>query len=245
MRLKLNVASIEAREAQRLAAIKPPTGLKLRPRGAAAPDAPKITQAPPTPALPPLPPSAEKPAAAPDYGQEDLKNLWLEMGEIKRKRGKLSTQTAILVKEVEAKLRAQSPAVADEFLKGLVPVKELADHYAAIQALTDQAIICFDAIRYFEQNGQLPTVKNSYPEPVLNISKTGDGLGDKHHEIRRLDDMIYKTKKRMDKPRAKPSKMLPTWKVKLALAQARRDEVKQEIKALQNDQKESGTPGGN
>ena len=62
------------------------------------------------------------------------------------------------------------------------------------------------------------------------------------HEIRRLDDMIYKTGKKMELARGgikapRNSDRINEWKMKIALAEARREDLKQKIKRLQYAQR--------
>jgi hypothetical protein len=236
--MKINVAATLQAQANRQAAEKPLPKIKVKATGAlGTAQGVELMQlkggkAIPTPAILPSPHLAGPPRADIDK-EEPLKALWLEMGEVKRARGKLSTQTAYLVDEVEKGLRAESPALADEFLKGLVPAPQLAAHYQKIQALTDQAVKLFDTIRHVEQFGTLPGEGPPPSKQLLNIAQAGDDAMAMRHEIRRLDDLIYKTTKRLNKPRAQPSKMAADWRIKIALANARREEVKQKIKALQ------------
>jgi len=171
--------------------------------------------------------------------QPQSDDLNIKISELKRARGKLSTRTAYLVQEFEAKLRAESPAVADEFMKGNLPMPELADHYAEIQALTDKIGALWEQQRHFEQTGemQLPVASYRLPEADQQL----DAM---HHEVRRLDDLIYKTTKKLNHHNAglkkpKNSDRVFEWKEKIALANARRHELKEMIKRKQYERRTS------
>lgn len=159
-----------------------------------------------------------------------LKGLWQEISDIKTARGKLSTRTAYLVTEVAQKLMADSPATAQSFMDGDLPMPEIQEHYARIEALTDQATAVWDKIKYVEQYGKLP-VPPETPAPVLEEDSPEASVI--HHQIRRLDDRIHKTRKKLTGKVPKNPSRLALWKEKLAMDEIQRDELKRKLKNVQ------------
>lgn len=148
-------------------------------------------------------------------------------------RKKLSTRTASLVNEVYLRLKTnEGHSVAEEFMKGNIPAPEIAEHWKKIQDCTDKLIALYDRIEYVKQNGKLPEVTSV---PALN-QDTPD-VAAITWEIRRLDDLIYKLSKKLEKANAgikkpKNSERTNTWRTTMAMAEAKRDELKLKRKQL-------------
>lgn len=170
-----------------------------------------------------------------------LKELWTEMGQLKRDRGKLSSSIAWKVVEIDSRLTKESPALAHELMKGNLPDAELKDLAEQIQSFTDRMARVWDKIRHVEQYGELPAHVEDKVE--LQLDETTVDVAALHHEIRRLDDLIYKcNKKLVNNNRGikapKNSSKVHEWKEKIALAEARRDELKLKKKKLEYEARE-------
>lgn len=161
-----------------------------------------------------------------------LKDLWDKMVAVKKDRAKLSTQTAALVDQVHAELLSkEGPTVAQEFMLGNVPDNRVARHWAEIQAYTEKAITLYDQIKYVEQHGGLPSEDSDAPmvrmcTPDVSVMQL---------EVNRLRDLICKTKKKIAIGKAYNPMRITEWYEKLALAEARRDDLRLKIKKLQSD----------
>lgn len=227
--MKINVNQVLKRDAEKKQEVKPlPKVVVMGRRSATGPRSTVVQKI-----LEETPPEVKK--AVREYGDSVvkdslLKGLWQEMSDIKTARGKLSTRTAYLVAEVAQKLMNESPATAQSFMNGDLPMPEIKEHYAKIQALTDQAIAVFDKIQYVEQYGKLP-VPAEIPAPVLDEDSPEASV--LHHQIRRLDDRIHKTKKKLAGKVPKNPSRLAMWKQKVAMDEAQRDELKRKLKNLQ------------
>lgn len=164
-----------------------------------------------------------------------LTELYAEMGQIKRDRGKLSTRTAHLVAEVEKNLRAENPRLVKEFLKGDLPAPEIAAHYSQIESLTERATKVWDDIRYVKEHGKLPDV-------VSSITVEGKSTMDEKaikYEIRRLTDLICKTQKKIEDQKGgikqpKKGNGPIEWAEKVALAKARQEDLQRKLKAIEH-----------
>jgi predicted nucleic acid-binding Zn-ribbon protein len=173
---------------------------------------------------------------APASNERDLIlcELEAEFAKIKKERAKLSTKTTTIVNAIISKLQKEGNAVVQAFRKGEIPVPALKEHYAAIQELTDQLKVIYDKIEYVKTNGELPK------EPEHGITVTnGDSPDIKaiHYEIRRLDDLICKTKDKMTQATAglkkpKNPERMATWHMKITMAEAERDELKHKLKRM-------------
>ncbi len=169
-----------------------------------------------------------------------ISELTAELAAMKRQRGKLSTQTAHLVLEIENKLKAQNPAMAAEFMKGNLPMPELAEHYAAIEAHTDRGAVIHRKLDYVERYGMLPG------EPTVKIELKGSESPDVSaikYQIRRLDDLIYKKSKNLEKVNTgiktpKNTGRPAHWREIIALAEAQRDDLKQQLKRKHHEHRE-------
>lgn len=224
--IRINVHEALAREAQRKAEVKPLPNVKVVSSKQAAPtQKPKSQQQ--SPQQNQLTVFADK--------EHLLGDLNEQMKVIKTRRGKLSTRTWFLVNEVAEKLRKESPGMAIAFLDGELPMPELAQHYSQIQACTEEAIAIWDNIRYVEQYGKLPDeVKPELPQAE------GPDIDAIHYNIRRLDDLIYKCNDKIRKAtgglkQPKNSERITTWRQKISLAEAQRDDLKHKLKSLQYD----------
>lgn len=170
-----------------------------------------------------------------------LKDLWTEMGQLKRERGKLSSSIAWKVVEIDTRLAKESPALANELMKGNMPDGELKDLAEQIQSFTDRMASVWDKIRHVEQYGELPAHVEEKVE--LQLDETSVDVAALHHEIRRLDDLIYKCNKKLVNNNrgikaTKNSSKVHEWKEKIALAEARRDELKLKKKKLEYEARE-------
>jgi hypothetical protein len=163
-----------------------------------------------------------------------LDELQAEIRGYKIERAKLSSQIYPLVQQVAADLAKESPTLKKEFLAGRLPMPEIKEHYFKIQAWTDKAIVAYDKLRHVQQYGHLPAPVEKKPISIEN----GESMEAKaiHYEIRRLDDLVHKTRKKMEgkglKKPVKSDKVLE-YREKIALAEARRYELKEKLKQLQ------------
>jgi predicted nucleic acid-binding Zn-ribbon protein len=163
-----------------------------------------------------------------------LTELETEFAKIKKERAKLSTKTTAIVNGIISKLQKEGNAVVLAFRKGEIPVPALKEHYVAIQELTDQLKVIYDKIEYVKSNGELPK------EPEHGITVTnGEGPDVKaiHYDIRRLDDLICKTKDKITQATAglkkpKNPERMATWHMKITMAEAERDELKHKLKRM-------------
>jgi hypothetical protein len=237
--MKINIAQVLKREAEKKLEVKPlPKVVVIAPRSAPitrSTIAQKIlTETPP-----------EMRQKVREYGdnvakESILKGLWEEISTLKTARGKLATRTAYLVTEVAQKLMKESEATAQSFMSGDLPMPEIQEHYAKIQALTDQATAVWDRIQYVEQYGKLPVAPEA---PVAVLEEESPEASSLHHHIRRLDDRIHKTKKKLAGRVPKNPSRLATWKEKLAMDEIQRDELKRKLKNLQYGARAERTGG--
>jgi hypothetical protein len=185
----------------------------------------------PTPSQAPVLLSEPEPPAPqlPTDKLELIDELSAQMARVKKERAILSSATPALVDFLYQKLKAESLATANEFIKGNLPMPELAEHASKIQAKTDEWTAVWDKIRYVEQYGKLPsentqlTVVNS---PTVDVSALTA-------EIRRLDDLIHKTQKKLITGKPKNADRINEWKMKIVMAESTRDELKRKRKNLQ------------
>jgi hypothetical protein len=164
-----------------------------------------------------------------------LEDLEKEYTIIRKERAKLSSHTFALVNEIAAKIRKQSgPGVEKEFLDGNCPVPAIKEHYAKIAALTDQLTALYDKIRSVKETGALPKEK-----PLVETIDNLDTQDIKaiNYEIRRLDDLIHKKKKNIEKSnggikKPKNSDRILIWKEVVAMAELKRDTLKKQLSRL-------------
>jgi hypothetical protein len=163
-----------------------------------------------------------------------LKELWDEMGVIKKERAIMSSRTHEIVTAVHARiLRDEGPVNARDFMGGKLPDKAIRDQYAEIQAYTDSLMQLYDKIKHVEKFGDLPAAA----EPVSG-SESND-VSALRWELTRLKDLICKTKRKIAVGKAKNPSRIPQWEEKLALAEAQRDDVRAKIKKLQYDARDN------
>lgn len=178
-------------------------------------------------------PADREPAEATAPPPNDLlKGLWDKMAAVKKERAKLSTRTAFLVDEVHALLRdTEGPTVAQEFMLGNIPHERITAHWAEIQSLTAQAIALYDQIKYVEQYGHLP--RDPEPDPMIKMCTPDISI--MQLELNRLRDLICKTRKKIEVGKAYNPNRITEWHEKLALAEARREDLRLKIKKSQYD----------
>jgi hypothetical protein len=228
----MKVGSVLKREQEEKARVKPLPKLRKR-------EPQREEPAMPVPGL-----NAEQPEPISSEKDILIAKLDAELAQMKRDRGKLATRTAWLVAELEQQLRAKSPAMAREFMDGNLPMKELEEHYAAIEAHTDKGAVIHEQREYVERYGVLPDVT-----PVaLQVKKESLDISGLKYQIRRLDDLIYKKNKNLQKVNTgiktpKNNGRPAQWREELALAEAQREGLKQQLKRKQNEQR-SERPGG-
>ena len=162
-----------------------------------------------------------------------VKSLWDDFAALKRQRGELSSQTFAIVEQCRVKLEKEGPATANAFMHGELAMPEIKEHYGKIQALTERMGRLYEQTRHVEQYGKLPVE----PGPDISGSQTED---EKliQYEIRRLDDLIYKCNAKLQKSNAglkapKNSERTAIWKQKIALAEAKRADLKHKLKTKQ------------
>lgn len=162
-----------------------------------------------------------------------LDELWKQMTVVKKDRAKESTRSSRLVEELEDKLRkTEGPATAEEFMKGNIGMPELEEQYRVINSYTEQAMKLYDKIQHVERYGELPG------ETTVQGPQTSGETDDAKvlkYEIRRLDDLIYKTNNKLKKANGgikapKNSDRVNEWKKTVALADARRHDLKLKLK---------------
>jgi hypothetical protein len=176
--------------------------------------------------------SGEAPSPKTGDTKKDLimRELWEQMSALKTERGVLSTRTAYLVTEVANKLLQHDCAKANAFMNGELAMPEIAEHYEKIQAITKQATAVYDKIEYVDKYGKLPEDPNS--KPVLD--EESPEVSSITYQIRRLDDFIYKTEKKVKGPPPKNPSRLTMWKLSIDKAIAERRMLKTKREDLQD-----------
>jgi hypothetical protein len=161
-----------------------------------------------------------------------LADLREQLNIVKVERGKLATRTSYLVDEVAEKLRkTEGPGVAKAFLDGDIAMPEIAEHAAKIQKYIDQGAELYDKIKHVELYGKLPEVIAKDPATLV-VQNTVDTKALKY-ELRQLDKLISKTNAKLTEGKPKNPSRIGTWKEKVALAEARREEIKHQIKRIE------------
>jgi hypothetical protein len=145
-------------------------------------------------------------------------------------RNKLSTSIAPLVESLRVKLLAESPELAAAFMRGDMTMPEIRELRGKIDTLQEQMMEVFDKIEHVKKYGTLPP-----PAEHKVLSGEGDDIKAIRHDIRRLDDLIYKTNKKLEDAVGKTVKAdrKLDWIEKKSLAEAQRDELKHKIKRLE------------
>lgn len=145
-------------------------------------------------------------------------------------RNKLSTSIAPMVESIRVKLLAESPELAAAFMRGDMAMPELRELRGKIDSVQEQMMEVYDKIEHVKKYGTLPA-----PAEHKVLSGEGDDIKAIRHDIRRLDDLIYKTNKKLEDAVGKNVKAdrKLDWIEKKALAEAQRDELKHKIKRLE------------
>jgi predicted nucleic acid-binding Zn-ribbon protein len=168
-----------------------------------------------------------------------LNELEYEFTTIKKERAILSTKTFSIVDDIIKKLSKEGAAVVKAFKNGEIPVPALKDHYNAITAKSDQLEKLYDQIEYVKTHGAMPS------EPTqIALPDSGQSIDAKaiHYEIRRLEDLICKTNKKIAAANGglkapKNPERNATWNLKLTLAKAAKEELKDKLKRMQYERK--------
>lgn len=163
-----------------------------------------------------------------------LSTLNFEYSALLLQRNKLSTSIAPMVETIRVKLLAESPELAAAFMRGDMAMPELRDLRGKIDSVQEQMMEVFDKIEHVKKYGTLPP-----PAEHKVLSGEGDDIKAIRHDIRRLDDLIYKTNKKLEDAVGKTVKAdrKLDWIEKKALAEAQRDELKHKIKRLEYEQR--------
>lgn len=240
MKLSLNPVKVLADDAARKAEVKPLPVVKIGMKRAVV--STNILMA--EPVKPVLIEEARSLVVKTDR-PEVLNELWIEMGSLKRQRAKLSSNIAYMVGNVETEFRKENAAIANEFIKGNLSAPELSEHWEKIQSLTEKMQEVFDKITSVEKYGQLPAEE---VKTVSIESNTSTDVKALLHEIRRMDDVIYQNNKKIIKANGgikapKNSDRVNTWREKVALAEARRVELKHKLKKKQYEAREQRIGG--
>jgi predicted nucleic acid-binding Zn-ribbon protein len=159
-----------------------------------------------------------------------LSTLQNEHAALLLERNKLSTSIAPLVESLRVKLLAESPELAASFMRGDMTMPEIRELRGKIDTLQEQMMEVFDKIEHVKKYGTLPP-----PAEHKVLSGEGDDIKAIRHDIRRLDDLIYKTNKKLEDAVGKTVKAdrKLDWIEKKSLAEAQRDELKHKIKRLE------------
>lgn len=159
--------------------------------------------------------------------------LEIEMRALKVERAKLSNAIPKVIEEVTARLTKEGPAIADEFLKGNIRDHQVRAHYHKIQSVTDQMMVVYDKINHVKIYGALPV-----PVETQNLASVQSSEAKSiKYEIRRLDDLIYKSADKIKKAKSglkapKNSERVNTWRETIAMAETRRDDLKMKLKQI-------------
>jgi len=166
--------------------------------------------------------------------------LEIEYARVLKDRKILSSYTHRLVAHTIENLKAENPALLVEFEAGRLPVEILKEHYARIQAKSDELMALWDKIEHLKRYGTMPVMK-APAESIIRIMDSPEA-SQVRYEIRRLDDYIYKRMKKIEGWKKGLSKPMNTdamnyTKTEIALAEARRSDCKVKLKRLQYEQR--------
>lgn len=153
-----------------------------------------------------------------------LHQLEMEMILLKKDRAKISSRAATMVEELEASLRKESPAMADDFLEGKLARPELVNAYNAISNLSDQIAALYDKMEHVRQFGELPSQGQQFQQ-----SENIDAL---RNRLIRLKDNIYKAKTKLAKHTPKNPSRRAMWEEEIARGEAEREDIRLKIKRL-------------
>ena len=229
--MRLNPATVMADKARRDAEVKPLPVIKFKSKVESRKL--KVTSEPAPAELSTLNFELSTP-----HDKPELTALWQEMAQVKKQRDMLSTRTVPLINKLEQELQQQGATIAEEFMNGRLPMPELAAHYAAIQSHTDQAKAIYDKIVHVQQYGKLP--EQSTAESRLSTVDSGPESNEASaikYEIRRLDDVIYKTNKKIAQSKGglkgpRNTDRVLEWQTKVSLAIISRDDLKVKLKRM-------------
>lgn len=207
--MKLNVAKVLANEAREKARIKPLPKVKMAGGKGLAPPKPKQQH-------------SEK--------ETLLRNLNQEFHTLQKERAVLSSQNWKLVMAEAEAIQKESPELHEAFMNGNVGRPALAAHYEKIREVHEKMTAVWDNIQFVQANGALPVVA----KVQLKVANAPADIQLLQHELNRLKDMVCKTKRKLAGAGGKPAKRAE-WNVKVALAEARREEIRTKIKKLNYD----------
>jgi len=154
-----------------------------------------------------------------------LRELYDQLAQVKRDRSVLASGNAPMITRIHEQLKAENVGTAEEFIKGNLPMPEIAEHYLRLQALTDRAIRLWDQVRHVEKYGVLPVVQ----EPARESTDEGA----LKHRLRTLTDAISKTRTKLKVGKAHNPSRIMLWEEKVAMLEVERSEVQKELKQLQ------------
>lgn len=225
--MKLSISKVLSDDAERKKQVKPLPAFKLK--GVVV--TPASNQQPVATTEQPVT-SNQQPATTTEQPATNtqIHELEQEMIRVKKQRAILSTQGVRLVESIEARLRADSGAeAAQEFLDGNLPMPELAAHYANVMQFTYQMQALHDRINRIKQYG-------AETEKADDVVDSNDARIIQY-ELRRLDDLIYKTGLKIRQSQGgvkkpKNSDRVNEWREKLSIAELRREDLKRKLKAM-------------
>lgn len=142
---------------------------------------------------------------------------------------KLSSSIGRTVAQIRHELIAAGKGeLAANLMTGMYRDPRLVDLRNKIGALQRELTALYDQKEHLEKYGELP---KQTPATGLELLRLPDpDINHLRQLIRRLDDLIYKTQKKLDEKPSKTERQL-LWREKLALAEAQRDELKHQLKA--------------
>lgn len=162
-----------------------------------------------------------------------LKDLYDQLGQVKRDRSVLSSGSAAMISRIRLELEAkEGKSIADSFMRGEFGMPEIKEHYARIQACTERAISLWDKIKHVEKYGVLPGTQQ-----VIVRSKDEAAL---KTELRSVVDTLSKTRKKLKVGNAYNPARIMMWEEKVSQLEARQQDLQAQIKKLQNDARNSG-----
>ncbi|MCZ8353971.1 MAG: hypothetical protein O9340_04500 [Cyclobacteriaceae bacterium] len=162
-------------------------------------------------------------------------DLSAKLAKVKKERAILSTSTHALIKNLAAELAKESPAKAALLLEGRIAHPLIAEQYKKILSCSNQWAELYDKIRTVQEHGALPE------EKVQLLDEQSEEIKMLNNDIRRLDDLIFKTNQKLQSAKPKNPSRISEWKEKLALAIATRDDLKIKRKQLQHGKRAQRT----
>lgn len=159
---------------------------------------------------------------------EQTDELSAQLAKVKKERAILSSSTYSLIKKVAKDLQKESPAKAALLLEGKIHHPTIQEHYQKIIALSNQWATLYDKVRSIQEHGFVSEEKVQLLDEQLAEVKL------LNNDIRRLDDLIVKTKAKLQGAKPKNPQRIIEWKEKLALAIATREDLKIKRNQLQH-----------